>query len=111
VGETYNPPGLWSSYPPHKHDEHRPPEESKLEEVYHFRVKPSRGFGIQRVYGQGLDETYAVQDRDTVVITRGFHPVASAPGYSLYYLWVLAGDERLMCPREDPEHAWISSGC
>jgi 5-deoxy-glucuronate isomerase len=109
VGETYNPPGLWSSYPPHKHDEHRPPEESKLEEVYHFRVMPARGFGIQRVYGEGLDETYSVQDRDTVVIAKGFHPVVSAPGYLLYYLWILAGEERIMRPWEDPVHAWISS--
>jgi 5-deoxy-glucuronate isomerase len=109
VGETYNPPGLWSSYPPHKHDEHRPPEESKLEEVYHFRVKPPEGFGIQRVYGEGFDETYPVQDGDTVVITRGFHPVASAPGYLLYYLWMLAGEERVMRPCEDPAHSWVSS--
>lgn len=109
VGETYNPPGLWSSYPPHKHDEHRPPEESKLEEVYHFRVKPPQGFGIQRVYGEGFDETYAVRDRDTVVICRGYHPVAAAPGYQLYYLWMLAGRERVMRPREDPDHAWVAA--
>ncbi len=108
VGETHNAPGFWSSYPPHKHDEHRPPEESKLEEVYHFRVKPPQGFGIQRVYGDGFDETYAVQDRDTVAITEGFHPVAAAPGYLLYYLWILAGEERAMSFREDPAHSWVS---
>ncbi len=108
VGETHNAPGFWSSYPPHKHDEHRPPEESKLEEVYHYRVKPPQGFGIQRVYGDGFDETYAVQDRDTVTITEGFHPVAAAPGYLLYYLWILAGEERAMSFREDPAHSWVS---
>ena len=109
VGETYNPPGLWSSYPPHKHDVHEPPAESKLEEVYHFRVKPGQGFGIQRVYGEGFDETYAVHDRDTVTINKGYHPVAAAPGYRLYYLWILAGEERIMHPREDPDHAWVPS--
>ncbi len=107
VGETYNPPGLWSSYPPHKHDVHEPPAESRLEEVYHFRVKPPQGFGVQRVYGEGFDEAYAVQDRDTVTIPKGYHPVVAAPGYQLYYLWMLAGDERIMHPREDPAHAWI----
>jgi len=107
VGETYNGPGLWSSYPPHKHDVHRPPEETKLEEVYHFRVNPPQGFGFQRIYGQGFDESYAVLDRDTVTITRGFHPVAAAPGYALYYLWVLAGAERVMHPRDDEAHAWV----
>lgn len=107
VGETYNPPGLWSSYPPHKHDVHSPPAESKLEEVYHFRVKPPQGFGIQRVYGEGFDESYAVQDRDTVTIARGYHPVVAAPGYQLYYLWILAGEQRIMHPRDDQAHAWV----
>jgi len=106
VGETYNPPGLWSSYPPHKHDLHRPPQESKLEEVYHFRLDPPQGFGMQRVYGEGFDESYAVQDRDTVAITKGYHPVVAAPGYRLYYLWMLAGEERVMLPWDDPAHAW-----
>jgi len=126
VGETYNPPGLWSSYPAHKHDRAEPPQESALEEVYHFRVQPPQGFGLQRVYGEGLpgpsgprgdpsgsqrgqgfDEAYAVQDRDTAVITRGYHPVVAAPGYRLYYLWMLAGERRIMQWREDPAHAWV----
>ena len=47
VGETLNPPGNWSSYPPHKHDQHNPPEEVALEEVYLFRVEPAGGFGVQ----------------------------------------------------------------
>lgn len=109
VGETYNPPGLWSSYPPHKHDVHNPPTESKLEEVYHFRVKPPQGFGLQRVYGDGFDQSYAVQDRDTVTIARGYHPVVAAPGYQLYYLWILAGEERVMYPRDDATHAWVQN--
>lgn len=107
VGETYNPPGLWSSYPPHKHDIHRPPEQYKLEEVYHFRLKPDQGFGIQRVYGDGLDESYAVKHGDTVTIGKGYHPVVAAPGYDLYYLWILAGEERILKPSEDPSHAWV----
>jgi 5-deoxy-glucuronate isomerase len=106
IGETYNPPGLWSSYPPHKHDVQQPPQETKLEEVYHFRLNPPQGFGLQRVYGDGFDECYAAQDRDTVVITRGYHPLVGAPGYQLYYLWILAGEERVMHPRDDDAHAW-----
>lgn len=107
VGETYNPPGLWSSYPPHKHDVHSPPDQYKLEEVYHFRLKPQQGFGIQRVYGDQLDESYAVKTGDTVAISTGFHPVVAAPGYELYYLWILAGEERILKPSEDPAHAWV----
>lgn len=50
VGETFNKPGLWSSYPPHRHEKNRPPEEYFLEEVYHYRVEPEGGFGIQVLY-------------------------------------------------------------
>lgn len=109
VGETLNPPGRWSSFPPHKHDSPRLPEESKLEEVYYYRVRPKQGFGVQRVYGDGLDETYAIQDGDAVAISHGYHPVAAPPGYELYYLWVLAGEERIMRPYEDPNHAWVAT--
>jgi len=108
VGETYNLPGLWSSYPPHKHEAHSPPDETKLEELYHYRLKPSQGFGVQRIYGDGVEETHTVRDRDTVTIAKGFHPVAAAPGYHLYYLWVLAGERRALRPREDPAHSWVS---
>ena len=47
LGETINPPGNWSSYPPHRHDRHNPPEEVDLEEVYLFRTNPAGGFGVQ----------------------------------------------------------------
>jgi 5-deoxy-glucuronate isomerase len=50
LGETINPPGNWSSYPPHRHDRHDPPREVNLEEVYMFRVDPPGGFGIQILY-------------------------------------------------------------
>lgn len=111
VGETCNPPGNWSSYPPHKHDLDDPPEEAALEEVYHFRANPPQGFGIQRIYTAdgSLDEVYVIRDGDTVVIPRGYHPVAAAPGYQLYYLWMLAGSRRLMLPNDDPAHAWVKA--
>ena len=50
VGETVNPPGNWSSYPPHKHDRQAPPEEVALEEVYFYRLRPEGGFAIQLLY-------------------------------------------------------------
>ena len=109
VGETYNEPGAWSSYPPHKHDVASLPDEVKLEEIYYFRVEPREGFGIQRIYSADgdMDEVYAIRDGDVVVIPRGYHPVAAAPGYRVYYLWMLAGPERVMRPRDDPAHAWV----
>jgi 5-deoxy-glucuronate isomerase len=108
AGETLNPQGGWSSYPPHKHDTNRPPEEVKLEEVYLFRVDPQGGFGVQMLYEPGNERALIVHDGDVAVIRSGYHPVVAAPGYELYYFWVLAGDGRQMVPWLDPEHAWIA---
>jgi len=106
VGETFNPPGAWSSFPPHKHDGED--GEPALEEVYHYRTNPACGFGFQRLYTErGEDVTFSVTDGDCVRIPYGYHPVAAAPGYRLYYMWALAGTERKLALHEDPRHAWI----
>jgi 5-deoxy-glucuronate isomerase len=109
VGETINPPGNWSSYPPHKHDEHAPPDELRLEEIYLFKLDPAHGFGVQLRYSpqRGEEELFRVRDGDVAVIGSGYHPVVAAPGYRLYYLWVLAGEAREMALRFEPEHAWV----
>jgi len=112
VGETLNPPGNWSSYPPHKHDR-KAPSEAPLEEVYFFKIKPPHGFGLQRIYTSPedenpFDEVFLLENDDTVVIPRGYHPVVAAPGYQLYYLWVLAGEERKYGAwSDDPNHRWL----
>ena len=36
-------------------------------------------------------------------------PVVAAPGYTLYYLWVMAGQGRALAPYLDPWHAWIQT--
>ncbi|MCS7254080.1 MAG: 5-deoxy-glucuronate isomerase [Armatimonadota bacterium] len=107
LGETRNPPGNWSSYPPHKHDKHNPPYEVKLEEVYHYRISPSHGFGVQLLYSDECCESYVIRDGDTLAISEGYHPVVVAPGYQLYYLWALAGDERKMQVRFEEAHTWV----
>lgn len=105
VGETFNQPGKWSSYPPHRHDEDRLPEEADMEEVYFFRVDPPQGFGVQRLYSPEADFDRAVvlRDGDVVAISEGYHPVAAAPGCDVYYLWVLWGQQRVLAPFDDPE--------
>src|SRR5687767_15634077 len=55
--------------------------------------------GFMRVYTHPDDEApfdyaYPVQHGDTVLIPRGYHPVAACPGYTLNYTWVLAGEGR-----------------
>jgi len=108
LGETINPPGNWSSYPPHRHDRHDPPREVDLEEVYLFKVDPPGGFGVQIRYDLGgPEEAFLVRDDDIAVIRAGFHPVVAASGYSLYYLWAMAGEGRVMMPHLDPAHAWV----
>src|SRR5665213_729730 len=70
VGETVNPPGNWSSYPPHKHDEDNPPHEVQLEEVYYFKFDPPGGFGVQLRYdskGDPADDVFVVRDGDVAV--------------------------------------------
>ena len=111
VGETFNAPGNWSSYPPHKHDEQRPGAEARLEELYYFQLEPEQGFGAQFLYTAdgSLDETHRVRQGDVTLLPRGYHPVAAAPGYALYYLWVMAGEGRRLLPADDPAHAWVKT--
>jgi len=106
VGETFNPPGNWSSFPPHKHDGRD--GEPKLEEVYYYRIAPSQGFGHQMLYtADGESVTHTVRDGDAVLLPYGYHPVSSPPGYRLYYLWAIAGEQRKLALHEDPAHTWI----
>jgi len=111
VGETFGMPGCWSSYPPHKHEVDDLPREVKQEEVYYFKFKPSQGFGFQRLYTDdgSMDEALLIKENDIAVLPRGYHPTASAPGYSIYYLFVLAGRHRLLLPHDDPQHAWVKN--
>ena len=107
VGETYNRPGCWSSFPPHKHDKEIPGKEADMEEIYLFRISPPQGFGLQRIYSGRREDCFAVQDYDAVKIPVGYHPVVAMPGYDLYYLWVLAGKKRKLMPNTDPRYRWL----
>ena len=106
VGETFNPAGNWSSFPPHRHDGQN--GEPRLEEVYYYRVDPPHGFGQQMLYtADGECVTHSVRDGDTVLLPYGYHPVSAPPGYRLYYLWGMAGEQRKLALHEDPAHTWI----
>ena len=105
VGETFSAPGNWSSFPSHKHDVNVPGQETELMEIYHFRVSPQSGFGIQVLYTEDreLDEAYLIRDTDSVFIPKGYHPVVAPPSVKVYYLWFLAGKTgRTMLPNDDP---------
>jgi len=108
VGETINKKGNWSSYPPHKHDTDNLPDESKLEELYFFKLEPKNGFGVMRVYNKKDGKIFTIKNNDVVAIPGGYHPVAVIPGYRIYYLWILAGKKRVLRPNDDPEYRWVA---
>ncbi len=110
IGEAYVPSGNHASYPPHRHDFDNPPVEVDMEEIYFFRFNPPQGYGIQKIYtdDHALDVTCTVKQDDTTLIPRGYHPVINAPGYTMYYLWIMAGrNHRKFLSVIDPNHKWI----
>lgn len=117
--EVLTPGGNWSSYPPHKHDEHHAGEESELEEIYYFEIAAApggeAGLGYQRVSPsreKGTDVLAEVRTGDAVLIPDGWHgPSMAAPGHAMYYLNVMAGPGpgREWLIRDHPAHAWIRS--
>lgn len=116
VCEVLTPGGNWSSYPPHKHDEHTE-DERELEEIYFFDVRPgpdgAPGFAFHRTYGtpgRPIDIATEVRAGDVVLTPHGYHgPSMAAPGYDLYYLNVMAGpaEDRTWLMTDDPAHTWV----
>ncbi|MFB6814514.1 5-deoxy-glucuronate isomerase [Streptomyces sp. NPDC056347] len=110
--EVLTPGGNWSSYPPHKHDEHRPGAESVLEEIYYFEVEHD-GLGYHRVSPSragGTDVLAEVRSGDAILIPDGWHgPSIASPGRTLYYLNVMAGpgEQREWLITDHPDHGWI----
>ena len=112
--EVYTPPGSWSSYPPHKHDEHRVgPDgtllEADLEEIYFYKTDRPEGFAYQRVYNQRFDELHLCRNHDLVLVPEGYHPVVSGPGTTTYYLNFLAGSAQSLANSDDPDFAWFKN--
>jgi 5-deoxy-glucuronate isomerase len=98
MGETHVPSGNWGSYPPHKHDQDKPPEVIS-EEIYHFLIDPPHGFGVQSLWtapgdAQPISDAYLLRNGDTVAIPRGYHPTAVAPGFRMITVWAFAGESR-----------------
>jgi 5-deoxy-glucuronate isomerase len=119
--EVYTPSGNWSSYPPHKHDVHRQDAdgniiEADLEEIYFYKIDKSEGYAYQRVYtdehssqDEPIDAVVMARHHDAVLVPAGYHPVASAFGYTTYYLNFLAGSAQSLANMDDPKYAWIKN--
>lgn len=109
VGETFTPSGNWSTYPPHRHERHNPPEEAFLEEIYYYRVDHPKGWGPARHYSDDgtIDFAGVIKDNTLHLIPKGYHTAVAAPGFTVYYLWFLAGEERVQFPHVDPDMRFI----
>ncbi len=108
VGETFTPSGNWSTYPPHRHEKDDLPREAFHEEMYFFKVSPADGFGMTRYYNDEMDTGFIVRDNTILMAPKGYHTVTSAPGYTTYYLWFLAGNHRIQATVDDPTLAWVA---
>ena len=92
VSELRADAGCWSGYPPHKHDEERPPEETAFQEVYHYRYRPETGFGAQLWYEpDGEPVAHVTRHRDTFAFERGYHPTVTSPGHEAYVFTIIVG--------------------
>jgi 5-deoxy-glucuronate isomerase len=100
--------GGWSGFPPHKHDTDRLPLETRHDETYNFRFRPSNGFGMQLVQHEDgkVGTAYHIVDGSIVVLEKGYHPCVVAPGYEMYYFTILGGlSQRSLVQFFQPTHA------
>ncbi|WP_052465284.1 5-deoxy-glucuronate isomerase [Thermotoga profunda] len=109
IGETFTPSGNWSTYPPHRHENDNLPEESYLEEIYFYKTDHPKGFGLARHYtdSRDMNACYVVEDNTLHLMPKGYHTVVAAPGFTVYYLWFLAGPKRVQAPYVDPDLRFV----
>ncbi len=79
-------------------------------EIFYIGLLPPGGFVFQRVYTdvRTLDGTLSVEDRDVVLVPRGYHPVSAPHGFELYYLNVMAGPVRRWQITNAPGYEFIT---
>ncbi|VYU34562.1 5-deoxyglucuronate isomerase [Clostridium tertium] len=97
MGEVITYPGKWSSYTPHHHPQ---------PEVYYYRFDREQGFGVS-IIG---DDAFVIKDRSAAFIPGGLvHPQTSAPGYAMYYCWMIRHLENNPWTDriEDEAHTWM----
>ncbi|MDK2919452.1 MAG: 5-deoxy-glucuronate isomerase [Candidatus Petromonas sp.] len=97
IGEVINYPGKWSSYPPHHHPQ---------PEIYYYRFNKPQGFGCS-IIG---DNVYKISHNSMAAIPGGLvHPQTTAPGYAMYYCWMIRHlDDNPWTDRIDEEaHKWL----
>jgi 5-deoxy-glucuronate isomerase len=96
-GEDVHDPGKWAGFPSHSHNQ---------PEIYFYKFHPENGFGLLKL-GDGA---VLMEQNDTVTIDPDLvHPQVAAPGYAMYFLWIirhLEGNPYLK-PTFEEEHLWV----
>ena len=98
VGEVIDHPGKWSSYPPHYHPQ---------PEIYFYKFNPQNGYGFSELG----DDAVKLRHNDCVkILDNATHPQITAPGYAMYYLWVIRhlDGNPYITPTFVPEHLWVT---
>ncbi|MBP1999935.1 5-deoxy-glucuronate isomerase [Paenibacillus shirakamiensis] len=109
VGETFSTTGVWSAYPPHRHDLDQLPNESNHDEIFYFRIEPDTGFAVQVSYETAASPKQAsiIQHEDFLSVNEGYHSFVAAAGHKFYYLWALAGKNRNFVMHVDEQYDWL----
>jgi 5-deoxy-glucuronate isomerase len=96
IGEDVHYPGKWAGFPSHSHNQ---------PEIYFYRFLPENGFGLLKLGDEGV----CMEQNDTVIIPPDLvHPQVAAPGYAMYFLWVirhLDGNPYIK-PNFEEQHLW-----
>ncbi|WP_309663322.1 5-deoxy-glucuronate isomerase [Tabrizicola sp.] len=101
--------GGWSGFPSHKHDTDRVPLETRHDETYNFRFRPSHGSGLQMLQREDNlpGDAYHIVDGSTICLDKGYHPCVALPGYEMYYFTILGGlSQRSLVQYFQPTHAY-----
>ncbi len=77
LGEDVHYPGKWAGFPSHSHPQ---------PEIYFYKFQPENGFGLLKLGDEGV----LLEHNDTVTIAPDLvHPQVAAPGYAMYFLWII----------------------
>ncbi len=60
---------------------------------------------------EGYEENFTARDHGMQMMPEGYHTVVSAPGYTTYYLWFLAGTQRTQGATEDATSPGSGAPC
>lgn len=100
LGEVFNQPGKWSSYPPHHHPQ---------PEVYYYQFDKPQGFGA---CFNGDDVFKSVEGSACYITDGNDHQQVVAPGYEMCYVWMIRHIDTDPWYKTSrfyaPEHEWLT---